>query len=81
MYLVIYDIDGTLTDTNNVDELCYVQAVREVLKIPDVDSDWNHYRNVTDQGVAEEIIEQHGFRGDHKEAAVKIKRRFLDLLQ
>jgi len=29
--LVIFDIDGTLTDTNAVDDECYCRAVADVL--------------------------------------------------
>ncbi len=33
MKLVIFDIDGTLTDTVNVDDYCYGEALKEIIKI------------------------------------------------
>ncbi len=37
MQLVIFDIDGTLTQTNHVDTCCYIQAVKDVLGLDEVE--------------------------------------------
>ncbi|MBI3191378.1 MAG: hypothetical protein HYZ36_01850 [Pedosphaera parvula] len=50
MHLVIFDIDGTLTETNAVDADCYVRALAEVFGFADVDTDWSTYPHVTDSG-------------------------------
>jgi len=55
MHLVVFDIDGTLTDTNKVDGVCYWQAVREVLGLAQEQPDWSGFRHVTDVGIAAEI--------------------------
>jgi phosphoglycolate phosphatase-like HAD superfamily hydrolase len=59
MHLVVFDIDGTLTDTNVVDGECYWQAVREVLGIVGDQPDWHSFRHVTDAGIAAELCLRH----------------------
>jgi phosphoglycolate phosphatase-like HAD superfamily hydrolase len=54
---IIFDIDGTLTATNDVDTDCFVQALAEHLGTT-IDSDWSQYRHVTDSGIAAEILER-----------------------
>ena len=40
MRLVIFDIDGTLTETMKVDEECFVRSFAEVFGFTDIDTDW-----------------------------------------
>ncbi len=40
MKLVIFDIDGTLTDTVNVDDFCYAEALRDIIKLDINNLDW-----------------------------------------
>jgi phosphoglycolate phosphatase-like HAD superfamily hydrolase len=56
MNLAIFDIDGTLTATNDVDSECFVQAVADVLGVFDLDTDWSTYEHSTDPGVAIQAI-------------------------
>jgi len=51
MNLVVFDLDGTLTDTNAVDDECFVQALRIAFKIGHVNTNWTEYSHVTDAGV------------------------------
>jgi phosphoglycolate phosphatase-like HAD superfamily hydrolase len=53
--LVIFDIDGTLVDSYGLDTECYADALKEFLGIPNIDTDWNIYTNVTDAGILTEI--------------------------
>ena len=39
MGLVIFDIDGTLTQTMKADEECFVRSLVEVCGVGDVDTD------------------------------------------
>ena len=59
MKVVIFDIDGTLTQTNAVDSECFIRAVREVLGVEDFEADWSQYQFVTDSGVAQEISQRY----------------------
>lgn len=56
--LLMFDIDGTLTATNDVDTRCYVQTMSEYLGC-EIDDDWNHYQHVTDLGIASELLRKH----------------------
>jgi beta-phosphoglucomutase-like phosphatase (HAD superfamily) len=47
MHLVMFDIDGTLTETMKVDEECFVRSFAEVFGFTDIDADWSHYPHVT----------------------------------
>jgi phosphoglycolate phosphatase-like HAD superfamily hydrolase len=57
MRLVIFDVDGTLTDTMAVDARCFLRTFVEVCGFQNVDSDWSRYENATDAGIFREIFE------------------------
>jgi phosphoglycolate phosphatase-like HAD superfamily hydrolase len=56
MHAVILDIDGTLLNSNEIDDVLYLTAVRRVLGQAKVRESWSLYRNVTDAGILDEII-------------------------
>lgn len=56
MHAVILDIDGTLLDSNEIDDMLYLTAVRRVLGQAKVRESWGLYRNVTDSGILNEIL-------------------------
>ena len=62
MRLVIFDIDGTLTQTTKADEECFVRSLAEVCGFGEVDTDWSHYKHATDSGILQEIYEAHAGR-------------------
>lgn len=55
MHLIMFDIDGTLTETMKVDEECYVRSLAEVCGFTGVETDWSKYRHTTDIGIFHEI--------------------------
>lgn len=57
MHLVVFDVDGTLTRTDDIDEVCYVAAVEEVLSISGIDTDWTHYPHVTDSAILRQVVQ------------------------
>ena len=59
MNLVMFDIDGTLTATTDIDERCFIRAINEVLQVYEIDTDVAHYPHVTDEGIAAEIIRRY----------------------
>ncbi|MEN8865859.1 MAG: HAD family hydrolase [Akkermansiaceae bacterium] len=59
MKVVIFDINGTLTQTNAVDSECFIRTVREVLGVEEFETDWTQYQFVTDSGVAQEISQRY----------------------
>jgi phosphoglycolate phosphatase-like HAD superfamily hydrolase len=58
MRLVMFDVDGTLIQWNDIDRICFSDAVMEVLGIDEIDTNWAHYTHVTDSGITSEIIEK-----------------------
>jgi len=56
MNLVLFDIDGTLISSVELDDRCFVRALADVLGIDNVSSDWSRYKNATDSGLAQEIV-------------------------
>lgn len=55
MNLIIFDIDGTLTQTNDVDSKCFTRAIKETLGIKDLNTEWSDYQHSTDSGLLNEI--------------------------
>lgn len=53
---VIFDLDGTLVDSSNFEDECYVGAIHQVLGDLLVDSNWSNYPHVTDAGIVSEIV-------------------------
>jgi phosphoglycolate phosphatase-like HAD superfamily hydrolase len=54
--LIVCDIDGTLTDTNQVDADCFVASLRAVAGIDPGTTDWNQFPEVTDAAIVHELL-------------------------
>lgn len=59
MKLLIFDIDGTLTATNNVDGICFIEALTKFFGFSYFDTNWKNYEFVTDSGIPNEIALKH----------------------
>ena len=81
MKLVMFDIDGTLTDTYASDENEFVRAVQEVLCIKSVNTDWASYRHVTSEGVLQEIALARLGRPASREESLAAQHRLVELLR
>jgi phosphoglycolate phosphatase-like HAD superfamily hydrolase len=57
--LIIFDIDGTLCDTFNVDDECFCEAAAELLNAPVALSSWEEAPHLTDAGIAEWLWHQY----------------------
>ena len=77
--LVMFDIDGTLVDSSDVDTRCFTTAVWQVTGV-NIDSDWSQYEHATDAGIVAEFIERQGFT-NKREIASAIKRVFVALIE
>src|SRR5688572_7628496 len=80
MHLVMFDIDGTLTETCAVDSDCFARAVSQTLGLADIDTDWTRYRHVTDSGIADEIVRRSLGRAPHDGELDEICDVFVRLL-
>lgn len=81
MRLVIFDIDGTLTQTTKVDEECYVRALADVCGFHDVDTDWSNYKHATDSGIFYEIYTARVGRVPSPAEISAFRRHFVGLLE
>lgn len=54
--LVIFDIDGTLTDTKKVEDKCFMRAFHKAFGLDITDANWDDFPQVTDWAITETII-------------------------
>ena len=79
--LVVFDIDGTLTETTQVDDQCFVQSFVDELEITDLDTNWSQYPTVCDSGITQHIFRTHLGRMPSAIEIVRLQRRFVSLLE
>ena len=80
MRLVIFDIDGTLTQTTNTDAECFIRSLADVCGFTEVDTDWSRYNHATDSGVFHEIYEAHAGRLPSPIEISQFREHFVRLL-
>ncbi|MDG2151231.1 MAG: HAD hydrolase-like protein, partial [Polaribacter sp.] len=81
MKYVIFDIDGTLTDTTKVDDKCYIESYESLFKVSIKGVKWSEIKNVTDWGITEELVEDKLNRTVTKEDILNLKKLFLSKLK
>lgn len=81
MKLAIFDIDGTLTETNKVDNECFVKAFAASHQITDIETDWTKYEHVTDSGLVSEILSRRLDRAPNEEDFLAFKSCFIENLK
>ena len=81
MNLAIFDIDGTLTETNHVDDVCFVQALADAYAITDISTDWSAYPHTTDSAILSYVFREHLSRPLEEADLLKFKNCFVSLLQ
>jgi phosphoglycolate phosphatase-like HAD superfamily hydrolase len=80
MNLAIFDVDGTLTESDEIDEACFVQAFRDVLGIEGINTNWLDYKYQTDSGLTLEICREHLDRDPCEAEIRRLQSRFAELL-
>jgi len=81
MKLAIFDIDGTLTNTNTVDGECFVEAFADVHGVTGINTDWSDYPHTTDSGITLRIFQERWGRAPETSEITKLKQHFATLLQ
>jgi beta-phosphoglucomutase-like phosphatase (HAD superfamily) len=76
--LAIFDIDGTLTATNEVDDECFLRAVSETLGVDCGAVDWSDMPHVTDSAIARSLWTRDRGREPTKRDIQALQRRFHD---
>lgn len=74
MKYIIFDIDGTLTNTTQVDDKCYMNSFESIFKVNIKDVQWDQITNVTDWGIAEELILKKLHRDSNSEDIIKSEK-------
>ncbi|HEX8196034.1 MAG TPA: HAD family hydrolase [Pyrinomonadaceae bacterium] len=81
MNLVIFDIDGTLTKTDHIDDICFVQALADAHAITDISTDWAGYSHTTDSAITLDIFKHQFNRVPEETELLKFKSHFVRLLE
>lgn len=77
MHLVLFDIDGTLVESYDLDTECFQAAVKDVLGVA-IGTDWSRYQHVTDSGILADIIEELGLHGESERIVKEVKEQFVN---
>jgi phosphoglycolate phosphatase-like HAD superfamily hydrolase len=78
--LIVFDIDGTLTNSNHVDSVLFERAILDMLPISSIDTEWNNYKYSTDAGILTEIIQSKLARNPTSNEIESIKNKFISYL-
>lgn len=76
MHLVMFDIDGTLVQSTGFDSDCFQSSVQDVLGTY-IEPDWHRFTHVTDDGVLDQILDEHNVREGRKRVFESIKALFI----
>jgi beta-phosphoglucomutase-like phosphatase (HAD superfamily) len=80
MKIALFDIDGTLTASNEIDSICFADAFRDVFGVG-IDTDWDSYSHTTDRGIVVEALRRaRGREADAHEIALH-RAHFMQLLR
>ncbi len=80
MKLVMFDMDGTLTDSFSLDENCYVLAIQQALNLSDVVTDWESYPHTSASYCLKEIVRATRGRPPTAEESHAVQRRMIGLM-
>jgi beta-phosphoglucomutase-like phosphatase (HAD superfamily) len=78
----MFDLDGTLVDSTNVDSGCYLQALVDVFgfDLDRIDRDWGNYPHITDAGILQTLCQTELGRNPTVVEVSYYQQRFLELL-
>lgn len=80
MKLAIFDIDGTLINTNKVDTICFLDAFTQEFGISDINTNWSEYSAVTDAAISQQIFQTKWQRNPLESELFRLENRFVELL-
>lgn len=79
--IVVFDIDGTLCQTSQVDDACWCAMVRDVLGVDSITTDWTAYPHSTDEAIASALIREHLDLEPSRDLLDRMRDRFVELLK
>ncbi len=74
--LAVFDIDGTLVQSYELEGACFAAAFRDAFSIFDIDRDWARYDHVTDPGIAAQIFRERKSREPGADELVRLQAAF-----
>lgn len=80
MKLVMFDMDGTLTDSFAIEENCYVRSIEDALKIPDVRIDWHAYPHTSSAYCLDTVVQQSLGRRPTPTEAHAVQARMIEIM-
>jgi phosphoglycolate phosphatase-like HAD superfamily hydrolase len=81
MHAYIFDIDGTLARSNDLDERLFARAIEEVLGVQGISTDWASYAETTDEAITRELIQMHRASDDAERLVASTRSRFIDMVR
>lgn len=81
MKLLVFDIDGTLTKTNEIDAICFSKAIEKVLGFSNIDTNWETYSYITASGIADEISKRYRARPIVEWELMRIETEFVAFIR
>jgi phosphoglycolate phosphatase-like HAD superfamily hydrolase len=80
-WCVLFDVDGTLCDTDEVDGRCYREAAGVALGLPPEHIDWSEAPDRTDSGIARWLWTVFRKRAPTSEEQLLLRRDFVERLR
>lgn len=81
MFLVIFDVDGTLTHSDRRDSYCFAQTYEHIYQKAFPTIDWTQYPHVTDTSIFSTLIKNHFDREVLSEEVAHFQQHYIRLLQ
>jgi phosphoglycolate phosphatase-like HAD superfamily hydrolase len=81
MDLVLFDIDGTLTQSQSIDTEIYLRSLSAVFGFARVNPDWSTYRHTTDSGILHELCVSRLGRAPTGAESAAFRAHFVDAIE
>ncbi len=81
MTTYLFDIDGTLARSNDLDERLFARAIEEVLGVAGISTDWASYHETTDEAITRELIQMHRAGDDADQLVAATRARFIEMVR
>lgn len=69
-----------MTNTSEVDEVCFVKALEDVYALGEIDPDWAAYPHTCDSGIIRDLFQERFNRLPEAAELLRFKQRFVELL-
>ena len=78
--LLLFDIDGTLTDTNAIDGACFKSTMEELYGLDLSTTDWSEFEHVTDSGITNELYKRNTGNTMSPKEILRVQNLFVEKL-